>query len=173
MALFDSLKVVTDGDWALECSAKAARFHRCFTSHFNTDDAYEPYKKLCSELIKRVVKEGTYFKTKKYAFNCLDIKTVDDEFLEKWFQFAPTVIPYIKREQRPVLFINDVISLSTGKYEWGPDVIPPLKMIMDKYQKTHVIYCDDTESLYHRYLMELGFQKIMIGSIVYWRCGGK
>ena len=169
MGLFDSLKQVTDSVWALEQSASAARQHRCFLNLFNVQDAYESYKEKCGPLVEEVVKAGTYFRTKCYAYSCFDSGVMSEESLNKWFEFTPTLIPFIKRESMPVLFITDVIRLSDKTYTWDTNAIDGIKKIISKYQKSRIIYCDDTIPAYHIMLEELGFQRFNVGGVTYWR----
>lgn len=172
MGLFSKLKTVTDAEWAIEQSASAARRHRCFTSYFGKDDVYNEYKDFCGPLIREAVKVGTYFKTKTYAIMCLDTSKHDDSFIEKWFAMAPTVVPFIKKERKPVLFINDIISIETKTYTWNSEVTGLIEELVNKYKKTNVIYCDDTEVPNQPILIQLGFKKFIAGGVTYWRYGG-
>ena len=172
MALFKTLKQATDAKWVVDIIASAAGKHRCFTEHFKVQDATTQYKETCGPLITEMVKNKSCYQTRKYVINCLDTSKVDSEFLEKWFVFAPTVLSYFKREKRPILFINDIVEISSRTYTWDRSVESIILELIKIYGKTHSIYIDDTWSLYHPMLESLSFRSTNIGGIIYWRYGG-
>lgn len=172
MALFRTLKPVTDAKWILDIVASAAGKHRCFTEYFKVQDATEQYKEVCGPLIAETVRCKSCYQTRKYAINCLDTSKVDSEFLDKWFIFAPTVLSYFKREKRPILFINDVVEIASKTYTWDSSVEGIITELIKMYGKTHSIYIDDTEPQYHPMLESLSFRSTNIGGVTYWRYGG-
>ena len=61
MALFKTLKQVTDAKWIVDIIASAAGKHRCFTEHFKVQDATAQYKETCGPLIAEMVKNKSCY----------------------------------------------------------------------------------------------------------------
>ena len=169
MGLFKTLKNVTNADWMIGIVSKAAGKHRCFTELYKVSDATAKYAEECGPLIAEVVKNKSCYQSKKYVVNCIDSSKVSDEFLEKWFSTAPSVLGYLRREKKPVFFINDIVNINTCAYEWDSSIETVLSELIGLYSKTHVIYVDDTTPQYHAMLEMLGFRPITAGGVVYWR----
>lgn len=105
------IKLMTQKDLeaAMENIANYYRKSRLYTAEFNTDDAYARYKEEYTHDTSCIIEQGYSYKLKNNYLIALDLEQFEREYNTEFHHYFDCIYewiePYIKREDRSVLFI--------------------------------------------------------------------
>lgn len=166
---------MSDLEVAVDRIANYYRQTRLYLSLCNSSDAYDYIVKNYTQDFKVMIETQHCYKYKGNYLFATDLKEFNKDYPDVFIHFygcIPNMLAYVKRERKPVMFINSI----------GPDgesmTINTYKLIREfvqKYKKDFVILTDCTAGIdqaTNTFEKSTGCRKMDISSNVFYRWGG-
>lgn len=165
---------MSDLEVAVDRIANYYRKTRLYLSLCNSSDAYDYIVKNYTQDFKVMIETQYCYKYKGNYLFATDLKEFNKDYPDVFIHFygcIPNMLAYVKREKKPVMFINSI----------GPDgesmTIDTYKLIREfvqKYKKDFVILTDCTAGIdqaTNTFEKSTGCRKMDINSNVFYRWG--
>lgn len=165
---------MSDLEVAVDRIANYYRQTRLYLSLCNSSDAYDYIVKNYTQDFKVMIETQYCYKYKGNYLFATDLKGFNKDYPDVFIHFygcIPNMLAYVKREKKPVMFINSI----------GPDgesmTIDTYKLIREfvqKYKKDFVILTDCTAGIdqaTNTFEKSTGCRKMNINSNVFYRWG--
>lgn len=165
---------MSDLEVAVDRIANYYRQTRLYLSLCNSSDAYDYIVKNYTQDFKVMIETQYCYKYEGNYLFATDLKEFNKDYPDVFIHFygcIPNMLAYVKREKKPVMFINSI----------GPDgesmTIDTYKLIREfvqKYKKDFVILTDCTAGIdqaTNTFEKSTGCRKMDINSNVFYRWG--
>lgn len=176
MGLFGGMSQITmsDLDMAIDRIANYYRQARLYLSLCNSSDAYDFIVKYFTEDYKVMIGCQYCYKYKGNYLFATDLAKFNENHPEVFTHFygcIPNMLEYVKREKKPVMFIN---SIGPAGESMDLNTYKLVREFVQKYKKDFVILTDCTAGIDQAtdtFEKSTGCRKMDINSNVFYRWG--
>lgn len=177
MGLFGGISKMSlsDLDNAVDRIANYYRQTRLYLSVCNSDDAYNYFVSEYKDDIGYMIEHQYCYKYKGnylIATDMAELAEDNEELFKHFYGIAPGVLNYLRREVKPVMFIN---SIGPSGQSMSLQTYSLVKQFVDKFNHDYVVLSDCTagvDQVTDTFEKQTGCAKIDINSNVYYRWGG-